>query len=329
MTTITLWDGAAIPRLGMGCWAIGGRFHAGGQELGWGEVDDGESIAAIRRAVDLGVRYFDTADAYGTGHSEEILAKALGGVSEPIVVSTKFGNTFDRANRELTGPSAEPAYVRQAIDGSLARLKRDRLDLVFFHLNSYPVADARPVFDTLAELRVAGKIDAFGWSNDEVDGARAFADMNGFVSVQYDMNLFRPAEAMSRFIEEENLIGVARQPLAMGLLSGRFGRGGGGFSTTDIRAAGPEWLTYFVDGQPSPALLAKIDAIRDLITSDGRTVVQGALGWIWAKSPRVIPIPGFRTVAQVEENVAALEKGPLPESVVTEIDAVLAQPAAA
>ncbi len=324
MTTIELWNGRTIPRIGMGCWAIGGTMRSGDQQTGWGDVDDDASVAAIHRAIDLGVRYFDTADAYGAGHSEEVLSRALRGVGDDILVSTKFGATFDAATRTLTGPSDDPAYVRSAIEASLRRLGRERLDLVFFHLNGHPVEKSRPVFETLADLRRAGKIDAFGWSTDDVGGAEAFADMEGFVAVQHDMNMFRPADDMQTLITGKGLIGVARQPLAMGLLTGKFRSGERRFAKNDIRADGPDWLTYFRDGAPDPQLLAKLEAVRELLTSDGRTVVQGALGWIWARAPRVIPIPGFRTVEQVEMNAGALAKGPLPASVMAEIDALLA-----
>ena len=114
-------------------------------------------LSDLGGAIDLGVRYFDTADAYGAGHSEQILSRALRGVGDDILVSTKFGGTFDAATRTLTGSSDDPAYVRSAIEASLRRLRRERLDLVFFHLNGHPVEKSEPVFDTLADLRRAGK----------------------------------------------------------------------------------------------------------------------------------------------------------------------------
>ena len=328
MTTITLWNGRKIPRLGMGCWAIGGPFWAGDQALGWGEVDDQESIAAIRRAIDLGVRYFDTADIYGAGHSEEVLSQALSDVGDEIIVSTKFGNTFDPKTRQVTGSADSADCVRQAVEGSLQRLGRERLDLVLFHLNDHPVERSAAVFETLSQLRGEGKIDAFGWSTDDVASAAAFADMDGFECVQHDLNLFRPAAEMLALTAGRNLVSIARQPLAMGLLTGKFRPGGRGFAETDIRAGGPDWLTYFVDGRPNPELLQALETVRGLLTSGGRTVAQGALGWIWARSPRVIPIPGFRNSRQVEDNARALEKGPLAPEIVSEIDRVLAQLAA-
>lgn len=320
MTEITLWNGKVIPRLGMGCWAIGGQFWAGQQALGWGDVDDEESIAAIRRALDLGIRCFDTADVYGAGHSETVLAEALGSRADEVLISTKFGNGFDPATKQASGVVDDPDSIRTAIEASLKRLKRDRLDLVYFHINDHSIEAAEPVFETLAQLRREGKVDAFGWSTDHPESVARFAPMEGFTSVQHDMNLFQPAQAMLPILEKHSLCSMARQPLAMGLLSGKFKAGQKSFQSSDIRAAGPQWLSYFVDGEPNPQMLATIDAVRELLMTGGRTVTQGALAWIWERSSRVIPIPGFRTVRQVEENAGALEKGPLPAPVLDQIN---------
>lgn len=320
MTEITLWNGKVIPRLGMGCWAIGGQFWAGEQALGWGEVDDRESIAAIRRALDLGIRCFDTADVYGAGHSETVLAEALGSRADEVLISTKFGNGFDPETKHITGVVDEPDGIRAAVEASLRRLKRDRLDLVYFHINDHPITAAEPVFETLAQLRREGKIDAFGWSTDNPESVARFAPMEGFTFVQHNMNLFQPAQAILPVLEHHSLCSMARQPLAMGLLSGKFKAGQKSFQPSDIRADGPSWLSYFVDGVPNPQMLATLEAVRELLMSDGRTVTQGALAWIWAQSPRVIPIPGFRTVRQVEENVGALEKGPLAAPILDQIN---------
>lgn len=108
----------------------------------------------------------------------------------------------------------------------------------------------------------------------------------------------------------------------MGLLSGKYATGAS-FEATDIRATSPAWMAYFRDGQPNPDWLARLEAIRQILTSGGRTLTQGALAWIWAVSPLSIPIPGFRTVAQVEENARALEFGPLTADQVLQIDAIL------
>ena len=128
--------------LGMGCWAIGGPFWSGETPLGWGEVDDDESIRAIHCALDLGVNFFDTADVYGAGHSERVLGRAFDGCREDVVIATKFSNIFDETTRQVTGASAEPAHIRQACEASLRRLETDYLDLYQFHDNGYPAEKA-------------------------------------------------------------------------------------------------------------------------------------------------------------------------------------------
>src|SRR5215216_4188387 len=113
-------SGIEVSALGFGCWAIGGEWQdLGGQPLGWGHVDDDESVRAIHRALDLGVTFFDTADVYGTGHSERVLGRALGGRRDQAVIATKFGFTYDEAKRELIGSDPSPSYVRRACEASL------------------------------------------------------------------------------------------------------------------------------------------------------------------------------------------------------------------
>lgn len=322
-TTIELWNGHDIPRLGMGCWAIGGPFYAGDTPLGWGEVDDNESIAAIHHAVELGIQFFDTASNYGAGHSEEVLGRAIGNRND-IVIATKFGFATDPATKQATGAFADPAFIRRSTETSLRRLKRDRLDLLQFHLNDFALEQSDDVFETLEQLRGEGKIDAFGWSTDFPDRAARHAGRPGFVSVQHTMNVFEPVPDMISVIERHRLISINRGPLAMGLLSGKF-RADTKIGAKDVRGASLDWMVYFKDGRIAPEFAARLDAVRELLQSGGRTPTQGALAWLWARSPRTLPIPGFRTVAQVEENAGALGKGPLPPTVMAEIDEALAQ----
>src|SRR5919204_4477087 len=126
--------GVQVSALGLGCWAIGGPWTFNGQPAGWGEVDDEESVRAIRRALDLGVTLFDTADVYGAGHSERVLGRALAGRRDEVRIATKFGNTFDESTRQMTGQDSSPAYVRSACEASLRRLGTDRVDLYQLHV---------------------------------------------------------------------------------------------------------------------------------------------------------------------------------------------------
>jgi aryl-alcohol dehydrogenase-like predicted oxidoreductase len=321
MTTRTLWDGTTIPALGLGCWAIGGTWTAGGSPAGWGAVEDAESVRAIHAAVDLGIRFFDTAQAYGTGHSEAVLGQAL--AKRPDVrIGTKVGYAIDPAARELTGPEVSAGAIITGIDRSLRRLKRDCIDLVHLHLNELPIAEAGPVFDTLDALRQAGKIAAYGWSTDFPDRAAAFADREGFVSIQHAMNIFFRADALLPVIEAAGLISMNRSPLAMGLLGGKYAAGAA-MPKDDVRSNTNDWMAYFKDGQVAPAYAAQLAAVRDLLQVGGRSLVQGALGWLWARTDRSLPIPGFRTVAQVQDLVGALAHGALPQAVMDEIERVI------
>jgi aryl-alcohol dehydrogenase-like predicted oxidoreductase len=125
--------GAQVSALGLGCWAIGGPWTFNGRPAGWGEVDDDESVRAIRHALDLGVTLFDTADVYGCGRSERVLGQALAGRRDDVVIVTKVGNLFDEQTRTGGGTDLSPAYLRRACDASLRRLDTDRIDVYLIH----------------------------------------------------------------------------------------------------------------------------------------------------------------------------------------------------
>jgi aryl-alcohol dehydrogenase-like predicted oxidoreductase len=211
-----------IPALGMGCWAIGGPFWFGTQPLGWGEVDDKESVAAIHKALDLGITFFDSANIYGCGHSERILGSALKGVRKEVIIATKFGNTFNESTRQKTGQDASPEGIRKACDDSLQRLGTSYIDLYQFHLNDHDPDDAVAVRDTLEELVAAGKIRFYGWSTDFPERAKVFAEGKHNVAVQHELSVFFDAPEMLRFCEERRLASIDRSPLAMGVLTGKF-----------------------------------------------------------------------------------------------------------
>ena len=268
-----------------------------------------------------GIRFFDTASNYGGGHSEQVLGEALAAHPD-IVIATKFGFATDPATKQATGAFASPEFIRTSVETSLRRLKRERIDLLQFHLNEFDPVEADAVFDTLDTLRAEGKIAAYGWSTDWPERAVRFASRIGFVSVQHTMNVLEPADRMIALVEQTDLISINRGPLAMGLLSGKF-KPGDKLAANDVRSADLDWLKYFRDGAVDAEFSRRLDAIRDLLQTDGRTLTQGALAWLWARSPNTLPIPGFRTVKQVEENAGALAKGPLPASAMNAIDAAL------
>ncbi len=316
-------SGIEVSALGMGCWAIGGPFWAGQTPQGWGEVDDAESTLAIHTALDMGVTFFDTANVYGAGHSERVLGKAIGSKRSQVVIATKFNAVFDEATRQVTGSDATPAGIRQACEDSLRRLGTDYIDLYQFHDNGYPAAKAQPIRDTLEELVKAGKIRAYGWSTDFVENAEFFAGGEKCTSIQLQLNVLDDNAKMIALCEKHNLAAINRGPLAMGLLTGKY-TASTTVSIDDVRGRkSPDWMKYFKDGKPNPEWMAMRDAIVDILTSNGRTIAQGALAWNWGRSPLTIPIPGFRTVKQVKENAGAMQFGPLTPAQMVEIESIL------
>ncbi|MBI9050792.1 MAG: aldo/keto reductase [Anaerolineaceae bacterium] len=312
-----------ISALGLGCWAIGGPTWAGDTPIGWGEVDDNESMRAIQHALTLGVTFFDTANVYGAGHSEKILAQALAGKRDQVVIATKFNAVFVEETRQVTGSDASPAGIRKACEGSLKRLNTDYIDLLQFHDNGFPADQALPVRDALEELVKEGKIRAYGWSTDFPASAAFFAEGEHCATIQLELNVLDDNPAVIAICEKNNLAAINRGPLAMGLLSGKY-ESGIKPADDDVRGAkSPDWMKYFNKGVPSPEYLKIIAAIREILTSEGRTLAQGALGWLWARSPMTIPIPGFRTVAQVDENAKALTFGPLTPDQFNEIETLM------
>ena len=304
-------SGIEVSALGLGCWAIGGPYAGGGSEYGWGEMDDAESVRAVHHAIEAGVSFFDTASSYGAGHSEAVLGTAFRGRRDRVVVASKWGLTFDEQTREAGGADGSVAYLRQCLGGSLRRLDTDYVDIYQLHLNDHPVDQALDLIPTLEELVAEGKIRAYGWSTDHPERAKAFAEAGEHVtSAQFDMSVLRDAPGMVEVCEDVNLGAIIRGPLAMGLLSGKY-HDGRSVGARDVRAGGYEWMTYFRDGRGAPQWLAAIDELRDILTGNGRTLIQGALGWIWARSAATVPIPGFKNRLQVQELIAALEHGPL------------------
>lgn len=316
-------SGIEVSAVGMGCWAIGGPFWDGETPLGWGEVDDEESIRAIHAALDRGVNFFDTANVYGAGHSERVLGRAFSGRRSEVVIATKFNAVFDETTRQVTGSDSSPEGIRKACEDSLRRLDTDYIDLYQFHDNGYPADKAAPVRETLEDLVQEGKIRAYGWSTDFVDRAAVFAEGENCTSIQVELNVIDDNPEMVAFCEKQDLAAINRGPLAMGLLTGKYSPQTV-VATDDVRGQkSPDWMKYFKDGQPNPEWMARREAIVEILTSEGRTVAQGALAWLWGRTQQTLPIPGFRTVAQVEENAGAMDFGPLTPQQMEQIESIL------
>lgn len=321
-------SGIEVSALGLGCWAIGGPFWEGSEPHGWGEVDDAESIRAIHAALERGVTFFDTANVYGAGHSERVLAQALAGRRGQVVIATKFNAVFDETTRQVTGSDSSPAGIRKACEESLRRLDTDYIDLYQFHDNGFPPEKAGPVRDTLEELVSQGRIRAYGWSTDFPASAEFFAAGEHCTAIQAQLNVLDDNPAIVAVCQKHDLGLINRGPLAMGLLTGKY-RAGVRPSIDDVRGErSPEWMKYFRDGEPNAEYLKMLDAVREILVSGGRTLAQGALAWLWARSEKTLPIPGFRTVKQVQENAAAMEFGPLTQAQFAEIETILGRRAA-
>ncbi len=311
-----------LPRIGLGCWPLSGSFYAGTSPLGYANADPAESVRALHAAYDHGIRIFDTAAVYGAGKGERLLQKALSG--RDVFIVSKIGLDFDEDTEQLTGMNTDPADVVPAIDRCLNRLGRDHIDLMLLHPNEVTIEQSHPIFDEMEKAREAGKIKTFGWSTDFPDKISAHTHRDGFRAVEHAMHVFFDAKAVRDVTTRAGLAGLVRSPLAMGVLSGKY-VGGAQVGVDDVRSASTEYNDYFVDGQVNPNYLARIAAVRELLQIGGRTLTQGALSWCLAVGHNTIPVPGARTVAQVEENAATIGFAPLPDAVVHEIAGLIDQ----
>lgn len=312
-----------VSPLGLGCWAIGGAFTLDGLADGWGEVDDRESVAAIHAAIDGGVNFFDTADAYGAGHSERVLGEAVQGRRDKVVIATKFGFTNNEATKEVFGRhDVSPAYVREALRRSLQRQRTDYIDLYQIHAGSISIEEMESVIETLNSIVKEGLIRSYGWSTYHSHRAEIFAVKSEGAAIQHALNVLRDDPGMISVCERHGISSINNSPLAMGLLSGKFNRDSI-LTADDVRGSGHEWVAYFKDGRPVPGYLEKLEAVKEILTSNNRTPVQGALAWIWGRSEASIPIPGFKRRQQVEELLGAVPLGPLAKPQMEEIERLL------
>ncbi|HSQ39301.1 MAG TPA: aldo/keto reductase [Anaerolineales bacterium] len=311
-----------VSALGMGCWAIGGPWtwdQPGGEPFpaGWGATDDDESIRAVHAALDMGVNFFDTAANYGAGHSEVVLGRALKGKRDAVVIATKFGHIVNEEKKVVYGdPDLIIKNVRTDVENSLRRLQTETIDIYQLHEGGYDPKLALELQVILEELVSAGKIRWYGWSTDTVDSAREFASGAHCTSIQFRLNAIFDNAEMRKVCADFDLAGINKDPLNKGILTGKFSSTSK-FPPNDIRSRAD-----FSDPEIVKRLKL-VDEVRDIFTSGGRTMAQGALAYIWALDGRMVPIPGFKSVQQVQENAGALELGPLTESQVKEIQAVV------
>jgi len=316
-------SGIEVSALGMGCWAIGGpwTWQNPGQDswpAGWGQIDDDESIRAIHTALDLGVNLFDTAANYGAGHSEVIVGRALKGRRDQVVIATKFGRVVNEEEKVVHSDDVKLlGNVRSDVENSLRRLDTDYIDVYQLHVGDYDPERAPELRGLLEDLVGEGKIRWYGWSTDLLDRATIFADGEHCTSIQFQLNAIFDNPEMRALCERHDLAGINKDPLNRGFLTGKF-TADSTFPKDDIR--------FETDFQSERIInrLETVEALREPLTSDGRTMAQGALAYIWALDPRMIPIPGFKTVDQVQQNAGAMERGPLGDDEVRQAHQIVA-----
>lgn len=308
--------GWQVSEIGFGAWQIGAS---------WGDVSEADAVAALNAAIDGGLNFIDTADVYGDGRSERIIASVLKHRKEDIRVVSKAG-------RRLPAQAPE-GYTRENLTGwierTLKNLEIETLDLVQLHC-PHPTVYYRPeVFGYLDDLVTAGKIRHYGVSVERVEEAVKAVEFPGVVSVQIIFNIFRqrPAERFFALAKEKDVAILARVPLASGLLTGKLSAASQ-FSADDHRNFNRHGEAFDVGetfaGVPFEVGLEAVEALRPLVPG-GATMAQFALRWILMFDAVSVVIPGARNAAQAAGNVAASALAPLSPQVMEKVADIYAR----
>ena len=305
-----------LTTVGLGTWAIGGSWH-----WGWGSQDDAESIAAIRRALDLGINWIDTAPAYGLGHSEEIVGRAIAGRRDEILIATKCGLVWDEGSTSAYG-RLKAKSVRFEREASLRRLNVEVIDLYQIH---WPTTDEdiEEAWATIADLVQEGKIRYAGVSNFSVAQLKRVQPIHPVASLQ------PPYSMIERGVEEEllpycaaNDIGViVYSPMQTGLLTGKYTR------ERIARLPDDDWRKHRSDHFQEPALSANlelVEALRPIAERQSRTVAQLAIAWVLHRPEVTAAIVGARRPSQIEQTAPAGD-WVLSAEDIAEIDTLLAK----
>ena len=306
-------QGLSVSALGLGCM---------GMSWAYGAADEDEAVATIRRALDLGVTFFDTAEVYGPYANERLLGRALGADRERVVIATKFG--FNIADGRIEGLDSRPENVRRACEASLARLGTDRIDLLYQHR----VDPAVPIEDTvgaMAGLVREGKVRFLGLSEASPATLERAHAVHPISALQSEYSLFE------RGVEAEVLPACRRlgigfvpySPIGRAFLAGTAQRAEQYSDRTDFRAGLPRF-----QGGNYDLNLRLVEALRDVATRLGATPAQVALAWLLHQGEDIVPIPGTKRRRWLEENVAG-ESLALPPQVLSELDRVFAPAAVA
>jgi len=280
-------QGLEVSTLGLGCMGLSFAFGPA--------TDKQDAIKLIRRAVELGVTFFDTAEVYGPHVNEDVVGEALAPFRNDVVIATKFGFDIEAGNGIL---NSQPAHIRQAVEGSLKRLKIDTIDLLYQHRvdPNVPVED---VAGTVKELIQEGKVKYFGMSEAGSENIRRAHTVQPLSALQSEYSLWwREAETKTFPTLEELGIGfVPFSPLGKGFLAGKIDANTQ-FDKTDIRATNPRFSE-----ENRIANQVVLDLLNDIAQKNNATTAQIALAWNLAQKPWIVPIPGTTKIHRLEENV--------------------------
>ncbi len=285
--------GLRVSEVGFGAWGIGGNDHGNS----YGPTNDRVSVAAVRRALELGCTFFDTADVYGWGHSEEVLGQALKDHRGEVAIATKVGGDFYHGGVRM---NFSAAYIAFALDRSLQRLGTDYVDLYQLHNPPLQMMADPATYEVLEHLQAENKVRHYGVSVHAPLEAIMAIQAGKASAIQLPFSLFRQEWIGEVFqMAARYKVGIiAREPLGNGLLTGKYGTEAT-FPAGDIRH---HWPPDMVAGQVRAA-----GALKAALASDGRTLPQAALKFVLAFPEVSVAIPGAKTPAQAEENLTASE----------------------